>query len=91
MTAAQLPKPGTGTPWHGFVLPKFGERYAAATRRKWRRQLVENKVERLVPGVGVNPVALLKRRKLLILRAAEYAKNAKSAKVGYAVGTRNPK
>jgi hypothetical protein len=48
VTAAQLPKPGTGTPWHGFVLPKFGERYAAATRRKRRRQLVENKVEKLI-------------------------------------------
>jgi hypothetical protein len=34
-------------------------------------------------------VALLKRRKLLILRVADYSKNAKSAKVGYAAGTRD--
>ena len=31
------------------------------------------------PGWESNPVALLKRRKLLILGVADYAKNAKSA------------
>ena len=34
-------------------------------------------------------MALLKGRKLLILCVAEYAKNAKSARVGYAAGTRD--
>ena len=40
------------------------------------------------PGWESNPVPLLKRRKLLILRVTDYAKNAKSAKVGYAAGMR---
>jgi hypothetical protein len=61
--------------WRYFSLDPAPARAIRSQRSDW------------CPGWESNPVALLKRHKLLILRVADYAKNAKSAKGGYAAGT----
>jgi hypothetical protein len=68
--------------------PSLGE-LPVRIRYTRRRSRLTNSPQNLVPGVGVEPLARLKERKLFIPRSGESDKTDRNAEVRYTAGTRS--